>query len=64
MCSACELSEEKWEEYSPNGSTVVITAAINPVVISLPGTYKVEPDGQHNCDSMICIDHYTTCCGG
>ena len=63
MCTACDSNDEKWEEYSPKGETVTITNKVNPVVIDLPGTYKVEPDGQHNCESMICVDTYYTCCG-
>lgn len=42
----------------------IITAQNNPIRLDIPGTYRVVPDGMHNCNSMVCYDIYGTCCGG
>ena len=63
-CTGCEIGEDKWERYMPDGVVVKLTASYNPVVIRLPGEYKVEPYGEANCDAVVCYDIYNTCCGG
>ena len=63
-CTSCDGKEDRWEQYLFGGVEHIITAQNNPIRLDIPGTYRVVPDGMHNCNSMVCYDIYGTCCGG
>lgn len=53
---------ESWIDFSPEGCLHAITTANNPLVVKLPGRYRVEFDGQINPDVEVCAKTYKQCC--
>lgn len=45
MTDDCDVADAEFGPFAPNGKQVVISATSNPVILRVPGFYRVVPDG-------------------
>ncbi len=51
-----------WIPFSPKGCSAGITLENNPLLVNLPGEYRVMFDGIINPDVTVCVDEVAQCC--
>lgn len=49
----CTPENACYAPFAPNGQVVRVTPENNPVVVSVPGFYRVVPDGFVSPDAMV-----------
>lgn len=59
--SECDLSEAKDIPFSPCGKPLVLDYTHNPVMIDMPGRYRLYPDGVVSDTASLWTDEVSAC---
>lgn len=59
--SECDIKDAVDIPFSPNGSVVAISYTTNPINLTMPGRYRIYPDGVVSDTAYLYIDEIKGC---
>lgn len=59
--SECDIADARDIPFSPAGSVVFLGSTHNPISISMPGRYRLYPDGIVSATATTYIDEFPSC---
>lgn len=59
--SECDITEARDIPFSPCGKTLFLDNTHNPVLIDMPGRYRIYPDGIVSDTADLWFDEVSTC---
>lgn len=59
--SECDIEEAKDIPFSPCGKVLKIDSTHNPVLVDMPGRYRIYPDGVVSDTAELWFDEVTSC---
>lgn len=59
--SSCSIKDAKDIPFSPCGKPLILDSTHNPVMIDMPGMYRVYPDGVVSDTASLWVDEISSC---